>query len=152
MAPNAANTERAVVVHLAHRRPDLVGSIVDLEGNFTLVDAFWSKGIAAGSEEEAEEMLARHRADPVGWLTPQGIEPTPQTIEWALEALRAQSARSLRSMARSVVDITARPDYLEEVRAILERGIPVHLRAGERSVGAWDVPAFVLWRWITMVK
>ncbi len=133
----------AVVVHLAHRHPELVGSIVDLEGNFTLVDAFWSKGIAAGSEEEAGAMLERHLADPVGWLTGQEIDPTPRTVAWALEALRAQSARSMRSMARSVVDITARPEYLEEVRAILERGTPFHLLAGERSVDAWDVPDFV---------
>jgi len=133
----------AVVVHLAHRHRELVGSIVDLEGNFTLVDAFWSKGIAAGNEAEAEAMLERHRADPVGWLTAQEIEPTPPTVAWALEALRAQSARSMRSMARSVVDVTARPDYLEEVRAIVARGTPFHLMAGERSAGAWDVPDFV---------
>jgi len=133
----------AVVVHLAHRHPDLVGSVVDLEGNFTLVDAFWSKGIAAGTEEEAEAMLARHRADPVGWLAPQEIEPTPRAVAWAMEALDAQSARPMRSMARSVVDITARPEYLREVRAILERGTPFHLLAGERSAGGWDVPDFV---------
>jgi len=133
----------AVVVHLAYRHPELVDSILDLEGNFTLVDAFWSKGIAAGTVGEAEAMLARHQADPVGWLIPQGIEPTTRAVEWALHALRAQSGRSMRSMARSVVDITARPDYLAEVRAILERGTPFHLLAGERSVDAWDVPDFV---------
>jgi lipase len=133
----------AVVVHLAHRHPELVGSVVDLEGNFTLLDAFWSKGIAAGTEEEAEAMLAGHRADPVGWLTPQGIEPTPRTVAWAIESLDAQSGRSMRSMARSVVDITAGPEYLQEVRATLERGTPFHLLAGERSVGDWDVPDFV---------
>jgi pimeloyl-ACP methyl ester carboxylesterase len=46
-------------------------------------------------------------------------------------------------MACSVVDITAGPEYLQEVRAILERGTPLHLLAGERSVGDWDVPDFV---------
>jgi pimeloyl-ACP methyl ester carboxylesterase len=42
-----------------------------------------------------------------------------------------------------VVEVTADPRYLEDVRAVVARGIPVHLVAGARSADGWDVPDFV---------
>jgi lipase len=133
----------AVVMALALRHPELVRSIVNVEGNFTLEDAFWSRGIAEGTEEQAAAWLASRRADVEGWLVEQGIDPTHEAVDAATRSLRAQSGRTLRSMARSVVEVTADPAYLEGVRRVLSRGTPLHLVAGERSVAGWDVPDFV---------
>jgi len=133
----------AIAMVFADRFPERVRSIVDIEGNFTLRDAFWSKGIAAGSEREAGAMLVRFREDVRGWLEGQEIEATPEALARATESLDAQSARPMRTMAASVVEVTARPDYLELVARVVARGTPVHLVAGARSASGWDVPPFV---------
>lgn len=133
----------AVAMALAHAHPERVRSVVDLEGNFTLADAFWSRGVAAGSDRDAGEALGAHRRDVAAWLEGQGIAATPSALEWSGAALAAQSGRTMRSFARSVVELTTDPAYLEAVRTVLERGTPVHLVAGERSVAGWDVPDFV---------
>jgi pimeloyl-ACP methyl ester carboxylesterase len=133
----------AVAMLFAHRHPERVRSIVNLEGNFTLRDAFWSKGIAEGTEAEADAMLAAYRADPAAWLAGQGIARTSETLARARVALREQSGRSMRSLACSVVDLTAAPAYLDRVADVIRRGTPVHLVAGVRTVSDWDVPDFV---------
>ena len=133
----------AIAMAFADRFRERVRSILDIEGNFTLVDAFWSKGIAAGTEADAAAMLDGFRRDVRAWLEGQEIEATPEALERAAVALDAQSARSLRSMARSVVEVTGEPAYLEMVKRVIDRGALVHLVAGARSLAGWDVPAFV---------
>ncbi len=133
----------AIAMAFTHRFPGRVRSLVDIEGNFTLVDAFWSKGIAAGTEEEAEALLAGFRADVPAWLRGQAIDPMPGVVARARASLEAQAARTLRSMAGSVVDFTSRPAYLEDVARVMATGLPVHLVAGARSLSGWDVPGFV---------
>jgi pimeloyl-ACP methyl ester carboxylesterase len=133
----------AIAMVFAHRFRERVRSILDIEGNFTLVDAFWSKGIAAGTEADAASMLDGFRRDVRGWLEGQEIEATPEALDRAAVALEAQSARSLHAMARSVVEVTRAPAYLEMVKRVIEGGTPVHLVAGARSLAGWDVPAFV---------
>ncbi|HEY3742423.1 MAG TPA: alpha/beta hydrolase [Bryobacteraceae bacterium] len=135
----------AIAVMLASRYPARVASVINIEGNFTLKDAFWSSRLAQMSAEEADAELAGFRADPSAWLTNTGVPPTPQSIAIARWSL-ATPARTIQSMARSVVEITSQPDYLEQVRQILDRGIPFHLIAGEHSRAGWDVPDFVLAR------
>ncbi len=49
-------------------------------------------------------------------------------------------------MARSVVQTTEDASYLQAVATILDRSIPFHLVAGERSREGWDVPEWVLRR------
>ena len=134
----------AIAVVLAQRHPHLVASIVNVEGNFTLKDAFWSRKIAAMTPEEVESLLGSYRADPAGWLVQAGIRPTPQRVRLAERGLRAQPAMTLLAMSRSVVTVTAQPEYLNRVRVILESGTPFHLVAGENSRAGWDVPEYVL--------
>ena len=136
----------AVAILLAYDHPELVESIVNIEGNFTLKDAFWSGKIAAMNESDVEELIGSYRADPAGWLSGIGIESNARRVAAADRMLAAQPAGTVRAMARSLVQETSVPEYLEKVRTILERGTPFHLLAGERSRDGWDVPEFVLER------
>jgi len=140
----------AVAVLLAYEHPELVASLINVEGNFTLKDAFWSGKIAAVDETEVEALLASYRADTAGWLAGIGIERDERRVAAAGRMLAAQSAGTVHAMARSLVEVTAAPDYLEKVRIILERGMMFHLVAGERSRNGWDVPEFVLQRAASM--
>jgi pimeloyl-ACP methyl ester carboxylesterase len=47
-------------------------------------------------------------------------------------------------MARSVVDVTGQPAYLEGVRRVLGTGVPLYLLGGELSAAGWDIPEWVL--------
>jgi lipase len=134
----------AVAVLLADRYPNHVASVVNVEGNFTLKDAFWSAKIARMDGREAETLLDSYAADPAGWLTRAGIVPTAEAVASAQRGLNAQPPATVQAMARSVVQTTAEPSYLERVKAVLESGIPFHLVAGERSRASWDVPEFAL--------
>jgi pimeloyl-ACP methyl ester carboxylesterase len=133
----------AVAVVLAHHHPEMVLSVIDVEGNFTLKDAFWSAKIAQMHAAEADALLESYREDPAGWLSRNGIEPSAERGAAATLGLRSQPASTVQAMARSVVETTARTQYLDDVREILDRGTPFHLVAGERSRDGWDVPDFV---------
>lgn len=134
----------AIAVLFAKKHPDRVVSIVNVEGNFTLKDAFWSRKIAAMTPEGAAETLERDRNDARGWLERNHIEPTQQRIEWTKAMFEASLPETVQAVARSVVEITARPEYLKGLREVLDAGIQMHLIAGERSRDGWDVPSFVL--------
>jgi len=130
----------AVAVVLADRYQEAVASVVSVEGNFTLQDAFWSQSLARMDSTEAEAMLTGYRADPRAWLAGSGIDATPEQEAIAARILVAQPASTLQAMARSVVRVTGDAAYLRAAAAILDRSIPFHLVAGERSRAAWDVP------------
>jgi pimeloyl-ACP methyl ester carboxylesterase len=134
----------AIAVLLASRYPNHVASVINVEGNFTLKDAFWSAGIANMDAREAEVLLDGYAVDPAGWLTQAGITPTAEALAAAQRGLSAQPAATVQAMARSVIQATSEPSYLEEVKGLLASGIPFHLVAGERSRAGWDVPDFVL--------
>lgn len=140
----------AVAVVLARRHPHRVASLINVEGNFTLKDAFWSRAIASMTDVEAKELLETYQTNPAGWLARSGIAPTPERTTTADRSLRMQSSTTLLAMARSVIKITASATYLQDVEAILDKGIPVHLVAGENSRDSWDVPDFVLRRAVGM--
>jgi pimeloyl-ACP methyl ester carboxylesterase len=127
----------------AAAHPELVSIIIDVEGNFTLKDAFWSGRLARMSAAEAEAMLARQRADPAAWLARVGIAVNERTLASAHEWLHLQPAATLRAMGAGVVETTSTPDYLESMRKVFATH-PVHLVAGERSRDAWDTPAWAL--------
>src|SRR5581483_326742 len=57
----------AVAVVVASRYPESVASLVDVEGNFTLKDAFWSEQLAKMGRSQAEAVLESYRADPRAW-------------------------------------------------------------------------------------
>jgi pimeloyl-ACP methyl ester carboxylesterase len=50
----------------------------------------------------------------------------------------------VQQLARSVLDVTGAPDYLELVRRVVERGTPLWLVGGEQSAAGWDVPDWVM--------
>lgn len=134
----------AIAVLFARTYPDNTESVISIEGNFTLKDAFWSKSLAEMPIDGVERSLQNDRSDLEGWLRASGVEPTPERLEAARSHLHNQPASTMRAMAKSVVDITASPGYLDGVMTVLNNGTRVHLLAGERSRSAWDVPAFVL--------
>jgi lipase len=121
----------------------LVASIINAEGNFTLKDAFWSAQLARMTEVEAEQMLARQRADPAAWLARLGVAVNERTLASAQEWLHLQPASTLRAMGTALVDTTSKPDYLESVRKVFAIH-SVHLVAGERSRDGWDTPEWAL--------
>jgi lipase len=140
----------AVSFVLARRHPELVASLINVEGNFMLEDAFWTSKLAAMTVPEVESLLQSYRDDVSGCLTRSGIAPTPERIAIAGGRLRARVAAAVRAVAESVIRITGQPSYLEEVRTVLEFGIPLHLFAGERSRVDWHVPPWVMERAASM--
>jgi lipase len=121
----------------------LVAAIIDIEGNFTLKDAFWSGQLARMTEVEAEQMLARQRADPAAWLARLGIAINERTLASAHQWLHLQPASTLRAMGTALVETTSKPDYLKSVRKVFATH-SVHLVAGERSRDGWDTPEWAL--------
>jgi lipase len=130
----------AIAMLYAERQPARIASLVSVEGNFSLKDAFWSARIARMSAAEAEAMLASWRADPAAWLASSGIaQASAPQLEIADYWLQQQPASTLRAMARAVIATTGAADYADRLRALFARH-PVHLVAGERSRVGWDVP------------
>ena len=107
----------------AHRYPEQVASFVNVEGNFTLADAFWSGQLATMTPAEVDENL---RALP--------------EIAYLLDF---QPASTVQAMARAVVEFTADPGYERLLREVFAQ-TPVHLVAGGRSRAGWDVPDWAL--------
>jgi pimeloyl-ACP methyl ester carboxylesterase len=96
----------AIAMLLAAERPSMVRRVVNIEGNFTLGDAFWSASVGRMTPSEAELMLAGLRAEPVQWLHRAGSPITEENVCLAREWLAFQPALTLRQMGRSVVDVT----------------------------------------------
>lgn len=128
-----------VAALFARRYAKRVKSLVSVEGNFTLRDAFWSASVARMQLEQVEEMLDGFRRDPAAWLEGAGVAAEPRTLAVARSWLAQQPASTLRAMAQAVVEETAAPAYLDELRQLFASH-PLHLLAGQRSQAGWDVP------------
>lgn len=126
---------------IARRHPSLVRSLVNVEGNFTLADAFWSSRIAEMPMVEVEDLLGSYRKAPVLWISNSIDQPDARAIALAARMLNRQPALTIRAMARSIVERTRAPRYLSDCRDLMQR-FPVALIAGSRSVSQWDVPAW----------
>ena len=124
----------------AHRHPDDVLGLVNVEGNFTLADAFWSAALAKRPAAEAAALLEDYRADPAAWF--DGTTD-PYEIASARAMLAFQPASTLQAMAASVVAITGAATWEPLLREVFAR-TPVHLVAGEMSRAAWSVPDWAL--------
>jgi lipase len=124
----------------AHEHPDHVLSVVNVEGNFTLSDAFWSAELAKKPASEAAALLEEYRSDPAAWF---GGTSDPYEIDSARAMLAFQPARTLQAMAASVVEITGAPDWTPLLQELFA-DIPVHLFAGEHSRPDWNVPPWAL--------
>ncbi len=132
----------AVAMLTAQREPERVRGVINVEGNFTLADAFWCGKIAAMSDAEWHAEHARLAADPEGWLAKGDIEITPQRLEWARGTLANQPRETIQAMARAVVAETGDAGYLPRIRTVIERDTPLFLLAGEKSASGWDVPGW----------
>nr|WP_164904968.1 alpha/beta hydrolase [Streptomyces cyaneus] len=132
-----------IAASFAHRYPGRVESFVNVEGNFTLADAFWSAQVSTKTPDQVNEMLEADRADPARWLRESGIESTGDRIRSAAEALAYQPASTIQATARAVVEYTGVPSYEQVLHEVFER-TPVHLVAGARSRAGWNVPEWAL--------
>ncbi len=133
----------AVAMLAAARIPQTVAGIINIEGNFTLKDAFWSERIASESPEAWSARFDAMRADVAGWLRRCGVEPSGQRVARATRILDHQPARTIQAMARATLKETGDRKYLEAVSRVLDSGVDIHLLSGQRSAAAWDVPEFV---------
>ena len=132
-----------IAASFAHRYPDRIDSFVNVEGNFTLADAFWSAQVSTKTPDQVKAMLEADRADPPRWLRDSGVAPTDDRIRSAAEALAYQPASTIQATARAVVEYTGLPSYEHLLREVFER-TPVHLVAGARSRAGWNVPEWAL--------
>jgi lipase len=132
-----------IAASFAHQFPDRVATLVNVEGNFTLADAFWSARIANMALSEVEQLLEADRSDPARWLRDAGMQPTADRVQAAAEALAYQPAATIQAVARAVVEFTGGPAYERLLRAVFQRS-PVHLVAGARSRAGWNVPRWAL--------
>ncbi|WP_194790911.1 alpha/beta fold hydrolase [Pseudomonas sp. UFMG81] len=128
-----------VAMLFAYRYPQRVASVINVEGNFTLNDAFWSASVARMEPEAVEGLLAGYQGDARGWLAGAGITVDAQRLALAQRWLAHQPASTLQAMARSVVAVTGAARYPQQLQAVFA-ATPVHLLAGERSRSGWDVP------------
>ncbi|WP_369990873.1 alpha/beta fold hydrolase [Pseudomonas xanthosomatis] len=128
-----------VAMLYALRYPQQVASVVSVEGNFTLNDAFWSASVARMDADAAEAMLEGFRTDAQGWLSAAGVAADAQRLALAQRWLAHQPASTLQAMARSVVAVTGATRYLAQLQTLFA-ATPVHLLAGEHSRSGWDVP------------
>ena len=129
----------AIAMLFADRYPARVASIINIEGNFTLNDAFWSQRASLLSIAELAAEMEADREDPAGWLHRAGVVDTPEHRQRVRNYLFNQPASTIHAMASSVVEVTSKPAYVERLRRVFAR-TPVHLVAGERSAHEWDVP------------
>jgi pimeloyl-ACP methyl ester carboxylesterase len=134
----------AVMMLAAERAPELVVGLVSVEGNFTLKDAFWCAHIAPLPEADWAAEYGAMEDDPAAWLERRGIEAGDERIAFAREILQNQPYTTIQAMARSVLEVTGAPEYLEGVRRVLARGVPLVLLGGELSASGWDIPEWVL--------
>ncbi|KWF94727.1 alpha/beta hydrolase [Burkholderia diffusa] len=135
----------AIAMLVAHAHPACVRRIVNVEGNFTLDDAFWSASVGRMSAAQADAMLDGLRGDPSRWLRGSIDDPSPRQLDDARRWLAHQPASTLRATGRSVVATTGEPGYLRTLADVFERH-PVWLVAGERSRAGWHVPDWALAR------
>lgn len=82
-------------------------------------------------------------ADIPAWLVKCAIDPTPKRVEWATAMLDHQCPEAIHNVSKALVEATAVPEFLDTVRRIVDRDVPLHLIAGRRSLALWDVPEFV---------
>ncbi|MEW6736724.1 MAG: alpha/beta hydrolase [Acidobacteriota bacterium] len=133
----------AIAMMFAAQNHQLVKGIINVEGNFTLNDAFWSEKISQLPLDVWRLEYQEMRARPEKWLLDAGISPTPERIVWAEQILNYQPASTVQAVAKAVVRDTASTEYLQAVERVVEQKSPLYLLAGERSKDDWDVPKLI---------
>jgi pimeloyl-ACP methyl ester carboxylesterase len=130
----------AIANIFAANYPELVAGIINVEGNFTLNDAFWCKRIAALTIDEWKAQYRDIAGSPAKWLLDSGIQVTPERQAWAREILVFQDAETVHAMASAVVNETGSTQYEQIVSGLAERDIKYRLVSGDQSRSSWNVP------------
>lgn len=130
----------AIVNLFAAKYPDLVAGIINVEGNFTLNDAFWCRKIAALTVDEWAGQYRDIAGSPDKWLIDAGIQVTPERQAWAREILAFQAVETIHAMASAVVKGTGSTQYEQIVSGIVDSDIKYRLLSGEHSRSGWDIP------------
>ena len=133
----------AVAVLAAQLRRERIAGLIDVEGNLTERDCYWSGKIARKPPGKWERSYARMAADPEGFLVKSGVAPTPERVAWTAAILAFQPASTVRAMSGALVGEGLAPSFLRGLRRLLDGGLELHLLAGERSAADWGVPDFV---------
>tara|TARA_R110002012_G_scaffold93604_1_gene227124 strand:- start:1599 stop:2357 length:759 start_codon:yes stop_codon:yes gene_type:complete len=133
-----------IAVLLADRYPELVSSLISVEGNLTINDAFWSAELAAMPIEKVEEIVAGYRHAPSDWFASAGVPITEWTTLLATSWLSNQPATTIKAQAKAVVEATKPSEYLRTLSRLMESGLAVSLIAGSRSSDSWDVPDWLI--------
>ncbi len=131
----------AVVNLFAAQYPNLVAGVVNVEGNFTIKDAFWCQSISQKYPQTWNAEYQQMCSDPEKWLSNSQIALSPQRVLWAREILAYQTADTVQAVAKAVVTGTDSDEYLSTVKKVM--ATPVYLVAGEHSLPGWDVPGDV---------
>ena len=133
----------AIAVLAAEKRLPRIRGVINVEGNLSEKDTFWSSKIATTDPHQWAERYQAWVEDPSSWLTSAGIEPNPERAAWAKQLLENQPASTLYHMSKAILAETLCPEYLETVRRLLDDGLTMHLIAGAKSADGWGVPEFV---------
>lgn len=134
----------AIAMMFAAQNPKLVSGIINVEGNFTLNDAFWCQKISQLSAEVWAGDYEQMKAEPEKWLLNSGIHLTSERTAWAEKILHFQSAATAQAVAKAVVRDTASIEYQQTIQTVVSQQTPIYLLAGERSKDEWDVPPQIL--------
>jgi pimeloyl-ACP methyl ester carboxylesterase len=134
----------AIAMMFAAQNPELVVGMINVEGNFTLNDAFWCQKISQLPVEVWRQDYEQIRNRPETWLLDSGITPTQKRTAWAKEILDFQPAATAQAVAKAVIRETASPEYQQTIQTIGAQQKPLYLLAGERSKDQWDIPPQIL--------
>ncbi len=130
----------AIATILADKNPSIVKGIINVEGNFTLNDAFWCQKIASSDYDLWNKEYNEISNNPKKWLEESNISVTTEHVDWANEILGYQTALSAQQVAKAVIKATSTDHYKNQLNNVINSGIPIHLMAGEYSKKGWDVP------------
>ena len=141
----------AVAVLLADQHPASVAGIINVEGNFTLEDAFWSARIIQRSPRQWAQDYRKMLNDPSAWLRRCGVCPTEIRNTWGRAILDHQPPATVRAMARAIIDHeadlleTAGSPFLPRFEELLEFENPL-LEAARGGQFAEPEPCLVMER------
>lgn len=133
----------AIALMAATESSRRIDGVINVEGNFSLKDAFWSSGIAASLMADWVVEFDARRRDPARWLERTGVTPSGQRSAWAAEILNHQPASTVHAMSVAIVAGTAGAEGDQWCHQLAGRGTAIHLIAGARSAAHWDVPPAV---------
>ena len=133
----------AIATLFAEQYPEQVLGFINVEGNFSLQDAFWCQNISQLSAAQWALDYQNMQADPEQFLADSDIQITPEHTRWARAILQHQSASAVQGVAKAVVSATGTKAYQQSIQALIEHKIPHYLIAGEHSAPGWHVPQSV---------